>query len=291
MAVGPSKKFIIRGSIALGIVICIVVSQSDWFRKLIHKDPVVKLDTRTVGEIVEKDSNGNGIPDWEEKLWGLDPTILYTNGVPNSELIAQKKRALGLSNTGDSNLNETDRLARELYTLSTALGQSNVDPDALAGAASKLSDAVPIKTPTNRYSSKDIKTISTSYQSLQNYRTSIAPILNDYSAIAGDIDTVVQAFENEDTASLVQLRSKIQTYRTLAKRLLAIPAPILVASAHLSIINGLYGIGDSFSYLAQTEDNSVQALSGIALYQSHSLGIQQGLVEISNYFIQYGILQ
>src|SRR5690348_17285703 len=94
----PSKQFLIRGGIATGIVALILIVQTDWFRALFNKPPLPPTTSdKTVGEFIAKDSNGNGIADWEEKLWGLDPTALYTNGVPNKQIIEEKKHALGVS--------------------------------------------------------------------------------------------------------------------------------------------------------------------------------------------------
>ena len=123
----PSKKFLIRGAIAASIVATILIVQTPWFLNLFKKKEEARkeaLSNATVGELVGKDSNNNGIADWEERLWGLDPTKLTTNGVANKTIIEQKRKQLG--GTDDTPLNENDRLARDLFMVASAVGQEGV---------------------------------------------------------------------------------------------------------------------------------------------------------------------
>lgn len=290
----PSKQFLIRGGIAIGIVAIVLAVQTDWFQKLFTKNSNEENieNTLTVGDVIDKDSNGNGIPDWEEKLWGLDPSVLYTNGVPNSQIIEDKKRALGVTGIVDeSTLNETDRLSRELYTLATALGQSgDVDTATLEQIAASFGSSIDTNRVQNQYSVKDIQTIKTTSQSLNAYTKQLTTILARYDQNQADIDVVITAVETGDETGLAELETTQTQYRALAQELKAVPVPIGIALYHLNMINGITGIADSFTFIQQLSENGIGALIGVATYREYSTMFDTAALEMAQYLTDYGIL-
>lgn len=290
----PSKQFIVRGAIATSIVALLLIAQTDWFRALFNKGPKndVATNNLTVDDVISKDSNGNTIPDWEEKLWGLDPTVLYTNGVPNSQLIEDKKRALGVNGTVDeSTLNETDKLSRELYTLATALGQSGeVDSATLEQIAASFGSSIDTERVENQYSVKDIQTIKTTTQSLATYTATLQKILDRYDQNQADIDVVITALETGDESGLAELDKTQVQYRAMARELKAVPVPIGIAGYHLSMINGVYGIAESFTFIQELSENGIVALIGIASYRQYSALFDTAVFDMAQYLTEYGIL-
>ncbi|MCX6754124.1 MAG: hypothetical protein NTV03_03670 [Candidatus Nomurabacteria bacterium] len=122
----PSKKFqaiilIIIVFIALFFTVKGIVSLIK-SKKLTSKEPA-KI---TVGEVIQKDSNSNGIPDWEEYLWGLDPN---KNGPENKEFIMAKKKTLaenngGLSGDPSQTITDNDLLSQEFFATIVSLQQT-----------------------------------------------------------------------------------------------------------------------------------------------------------------------
>lgn len=291
----PSKQFLIRGGIAIGVLAIVLIVQTSWFRALFSSDTDesrVTVDNTTVGDILNQDTNGNGIPDWEEKLWGLDPTVLYTHGISNRQIIEDKKASLGVSGTATTPTNETDRLSRELYTLAIALGQSDaVDSATLQEIAANFGSSIDTNLVTNKYSSKDIQTIQTTSQSLTTYSTQVKNILSRYSKGDDDIAIIVQAIETEDTSGLEALTATRAQYIKLTKELAAVRTPVGVANYHLDIINGIAGVGDSFEIIQQLSDNGISALIGVALYKNYNTKLDTAVIGLTDYLSEYGILQ
>ncbi len=288
----PSKQFLIRGAIATGIIAIILIVQTDWFRALLHKDPLPDIvPAETVGDLLSKDSNGNGIADWEEKLWGLDPSVLYTNGVPNKTLIEQKKLALGVSNESNVPEDETDALARELITIATALGQEGQSDATLAAIATKMADSVEINVASNYYGLKDLRTTTTTSASLRAYYASFQSTTTKYDTGAPEIDILVEGFESGDMSRVQELLATKVVYDKYAKALLTITVPIGIEREHLEIINSIHAMGLSFGYLAQVEGNAVHALAGIALYRLNDQRLALAAEAIIDYLVRYGILQ
>ncbi len=288
----PSKQFIVRGSIAASIIAIILIVQTNWFHSLFRKDAVLPSpEIKTVGDIVGEDSNGNEIPDWEERLWGLDPTVLYTNGVSNKELIEAKKRAAGIADVADEDLNETDRVARQLFTLATALGQSgSVDEGTIQNVASSLSSSIDIKKVDHHYSLVNIQTKTTSTESLRTYYKQLTAVTSRYDKSLADVDVLLAALETGDYSGLAELTETAKVYKQVAAEVAKIPTPIGVAGYQLDIINGFYGISESFQYLQAFEENSIYGLMGLAIYRNNSTRLDLALINLGDYLQQYGIL-
>lgn len=289
----PSKQFIIRGSIAIAVVVIILIVQTAWFKNIFHKKEkkVVINPQTTLGDVMTQDSNNNGIADWEEKLWGLDPTVLYTNGVPNKQIIEDKRKALGVSEIDTQNLNETDKLARELFAITAALNQSsNLDDNSLSQIASNLGSSFAIDKVTNKYSAKDLVTVKTTSASLKTYYTAMTKLVSGYQANNADLDVVINALENGDFSQVDQLSDSVTLYNKFAQQAKAIPVPLGVASYHLSIINSFAGIAQSFVYLQQLDDNPTLSLVGLAVYKGYASKLQKALSDMEDYLSKYDII-
>ncbi|HTH93574.1 MAG TPA: hypothetical protein VL576_03800 [Candidatus Paceibacterota bacterium] len=290
---GPSKQFLIRGGIALGIILVILIVQTNWFRGFFTKKSGHQTP-QAVGDLIAKDSNGNGIPDWEERLWGLDPTVLYTDGKSNVEIIKEKEAAAGIKpdTNNATQLTETDQLAQSLFSLTSAVGQSNdINSDAtIENAAANLGANVPIGNINDHYYLKDIKTIKTTPQSVQTYQKQLAAIISTYDPNTADINVVVQALQTGDFSGLGDLVPAAATYRSFADKIAKVPVPISIAQSQLDIMNGFYGMADSFQYLVAIQNDGIQGLTGIVAYRKYDLMLESALTTLHAYFVQYGIL-
>lgn len=289
----PSTQFIKRGIIAILVLFVILFVQSKLFERLVQKRASSEQPTTTVGDLIVKDSNGNSIPDWEERLWGLDPTVLYTNGVAHTQIIAEKKRSLGTeSSEADlTTLSQTERLARELFTLTAALGETkDLDDTTVQGIAEKLGDSVTLDQVKNHYTLAQLQTVKTTTASLATYLTQTQAIIARATTDSADIDALVLALENGDTSKLTQLATTASAYKNLAEALRKVPTPVGLARTHLALINGLYGIGESCISLAKLPEDGVQALVGIALYRGYNDRVLSAVAEINEYMESYGIL-
>ncbi len=287
----PSKQFLIRGSIAIGIVAIVLIVQTDWFRALFHKSPLPPAaSNKTVGDFVSQDSNGNGIADWEEKLWGLDPTALYTNGVPNKQVIEERKKALGIT-AADAPANETDALARELLTITTALGTSGeLTDESLASIGARLAESVEFQQYVNHYSLKDIQTVPTTGASLQQYYGAFGTIALKHANSASEIDILVTALESGDFSGIERLEPIIEEYTRYARELVSLPVPVGLQRQHLEITNSIHGFSVALRYMTELSDNGANALAGVALYKISDARLFTASEEMRTYFTRYGIL-
>ena len=182
----PSRKFI-------AIVTLIVVFIALFFTikgviSLFHSRKVFKsngLVPVTVGEVIQKDSNYNGIADWEEYLWGLDPT---KNGPENKEYISSKKAVLAQSGsistpTDDSKaISENEALSREFFATIVSLQQTgSLDENSLKSISDSIGQKI-IATPiADVYIKANLKIVADSTKANNAYYDAYNALVNKYA--------------------------------------------------------------------------------------------------------------
>ena len=147
----PSKKFAIitlSMLLVLGISLFVVKKVSKKKGTLAQNiiATLVGEETTTIQGLIEKDGDGDGIPDWEEALWGTDPNSKSSHeNVLDSDWITQKKKELAEKNPAEEtaspreNLSETEKFSREFFATVTALKQSgSLDQGAVSNIANIL---------------------------------------------------------------------------------------------------------------------------------------------------------
>lgn len=289
----PSKRFLIRGGVAIIIVGLLLTIQTDSVKNLFSKDKKTALlrSEATVGEVVGKDSNNNGIADWEERLWGLDPTKLTTDGVANKTIIEQKRKQLTPNESDSEPLNETDRLARELFSVTTALSQSGLGvDDGLSKVGGKIGENIPTPDIAPHYAKTSVKTVTTSGKTLIAYRSALQKSLKNYSETLPEIEVIIQGLENGNTTQLDALNKTVAFYRSLTGQLLSMNVPRSVAQYHLDLINSTYGLAQSFEKMKVLDDNGIKAMVGFAEYRYHTEKINSAAESITTFLNEYDIL-
>lgn len=292
-SIKPSKRFLIRGGIATSIIALILIVQTNWFLGLFNKKNSQNLavSDATIGDIVGKDSNGNGIADWEERLWGLDPTVTTTDGVSNKVIIEGKRKNLQSPDSQNEPLNETDKLARDLFGFTNALSnEPSINKENLSALAAKLGQkGVQINT-LPVYVLKDLKTSQTTVRNLTAYKKTLLEVLSKNKSTAPELDLLIQGIENGDYSNFDDFDRTISYYNSVAKSLIKITVPIGVAQYHLDIANGMAGIGNSFQKIKTLEDNGLSALVGLSEYRYFDNQITFSIEKLSAYMEQYGII-
>lgn len=284
----PSKTFLIRAGIAAFIVVVIFLVQAPWFSGLFKKKAKTPTSA-TVGEAIVKDSNSNGIPDWEESLWGLDPTVLYTGEMSNREIIENKKKALGISNTEQNKrLNESEAIARQLFSVAMSLGAEGASIEEVGEIGATIGDEAPVFTVSKKYNYANVKTAPTSVQSIQRYEAAKKTLANKY-ANDTSADIIIAIIDYGDFSRIEELKNYAQTYKTIAEELKNTAVPVAFAQSHLDIMNAFYGMGESFTYIAQSSDNMIVGMSGFGIYKNYSTLYEVATDEIAELLAEYGV--
>ena len=164
----PSKKFmlIIGSGIVLLIIIYVIFFMASPGQNFSmgnkEKNTALKVENQNVTDLIAKDTDGDGVPDWEEALWGTDPGKKITfNNTPDATYIENKKKALNIEESvgiNEQNLSETDKFAREFFSSYTAMKSSGqADSKTINDFSNALGQKIVNPDLIDRYSSTDVK--------------------------------------------------------------------------------------------------------------------------------------
>jgi len=268
----PSRKFI-----AVVTVIIIFITFFFIIKGVIFLFKSKKLKSTqpaqiTVGEVIQKDSNNNGIPDWEEYLWGLDP---YKNGVSNKEFIMAKKNTLAQNDSGllgdsSSTVTANDDLSREFFAAIVSLQQTGSLDDA---SMKTLTDAIGENVKTEEikdvYTFNMMKIVNDSTTANNTYRDNLSSLVTKYSDadIGSELTFIIQGLNNKDPQALYAAKTVGVAYQDFGKEFIKIPVPKALADLQLSAANNYEKVGESINDLTLTDQ--IKGMKALLNYKKY----------------------
>ncbi|MBI3888351.1 hypothetical protein HY311_00990 [Candidatus Nomurabacteria bacterium] len=248
---------------------------------LFKKEGLTYDSTMTLQDAVNKDTDGDGVPDWEESLYGLDPTKKETTpGTPDSvtiqKLVAQNQTEQGLPLTkGPENLTQTDKFSQDLMATVTTLSQ-NGGMDEIT--ASNLGDTLAQQiqnTPVRKvYILTDLKILKDdSYATVKKYADTLATIYKKNPTKYTILD-ILQKFSadqnNPDISALALLDPNIKQISGFIDGMAKISVPSSLASLHLNVLNDFERVVENLNDLKLYNTDPIVALGGMTKYNQNA---------------------
>jgi len=242
--------------------------------------------TMIVGDIIQKDSNYNGIADWEEYLWGLDPT---KNGPENKEFITAKKNALtqsgAISAPDDSKvITDNEILSQEFFATIVSLQQTgNVDAASIQSVSDAIGQKIEATPIPDIYTKADLKIITDSADAKLNYFTTFMNLVTKYQNedIGSELILISQGIGNNDPQALSAAGSVASAYRAFGSDLVKIPVPSSASSTVLDLANNYYKTGQSIDGLTQTLSDPIVGMRSIISYKQYSDALVSDINKLS----------
>jgi hypothetical protein len=241
----------------------------------------------TVGDLLNKSTTGDGIPDWEKVLLGLDPTKTENvPGVPDSVTIAKMMQANGGSGTtitDDSKLSQTDQVSREFFATVASLQESGAI-DANGNMSQATQDQITnslinnIQNSPQRkiYQLSDIKIVNdNSVSAVKKYNNALNNVFPK-TPIKNSVADILQKFAPDDTGNnadpsvLSELNPIIKQMTDSLNGMLAAPVPQALATLHLYMINYTEGMIENLNDVQQYNTDPIVAFSGMNKYEQNS---------------------
>jgi hypothetical protein len=248
------------------------------------KQDGLTYNTVSIGDLINKDGDKDGVLDWEEPLWGLDPTKKETTpGIPDSTVANKLKANQGNVEQGESSLNtenltETDKFSRELFSTTASLSQNGAMDQATAEQISNsLADRIK-NSPTRKiYVLSDIKTTNdNSITAIKKYVNLVDTIDNNlkkkYPA-KGTVTEILQKFiideNNVDVTVLKDLDPNIKQAQEGISEMLKISVPSYLAQIHLDLINATERVMENILDFQLFDTDPIVAMSGMSKYEEN----------------------
>ncbi len=299
-----NKKTIAFAIIAFAVVFSIAFIKLEPKLKLVSKikgsvseiknAPVANLEIDSAEFKSDKDTDGDGLLDWEEDLFGTmrdkkdsdgDGTLdgeevkLERNpAVSGDDSLSQKSASI---NSNKSNLSENENdFIKSLLTASYSLKNGD-GGETLESATSKLTSIAEKSFTFKEYSFADLKSISgSSAESLRFYGSAFATV---------QVALLTDMAKNQDVIA-TNLKILGDIYAKAAKNLSEIAVPSDVLSIHLKIINNYSTVASAYYAFEDYRENPIKATIAIQAFSKASETHEKEVQTIASYLQQNGII-
>jgi hypothetical protein len=276
----PSKNFVIKVSILIAIFLAIFgVYKLIIYIKNVNQS---KESTILVKDLIQKDTNGNGIADWEESLWGFDPT---KDGEENKKAIDLRKKELAIQNPSDQNqkMTESNLLVREFITIAMALEQegklNQASMSSLTSIVGQKLDPKPIE---DKYTSSNQNIVPDTEANKKAYFVKMKSLLEKYKDVGTELFYISESIKNNDATALRLAKNIGVSYQKFADEFIKVPVPSKLADVSLRITNSYYKIGVSIETLSEFFNDSLVGMRAFINYKSYMDQLYTEIEELSS---------
>ncbi len=288
----PSKKFLKSvGAITILLAIAFIITKiTPSIKDKLHRNSIAK--NLMIKEVVAEDSNHNGIADWEESLWGLDPK---GDGASNKEFILAKKKALDDGNpNNDDAVTENDKLAREFFALIVSLKQTgNLNENSIANLSNGIGKKVVAEQIPDIYTKAIINTTETNTKTIKAYYTNFKKLANRYinSGIGNELTYMGKAVSENDKESIAGLKNIANEYRGFGQDLIQLEVPSSLSDLQLKLANDYEKNAVAIEQMSIMTADPITGMSALVSYKKNNDALAIDLKNLQNFFIRNGILQ
>ncbi len=257
-----------------------------------------------------KDSDSDGLPDWEEALYGLDPNNAhsFSPNVTDGEAVAQglvKPKFVTQADSTTTATSTTDlppgitaapgsiteqfsqTLFSDYMTQSAQGGSIMSDTDIDAFAQQEMQTFAQNHTNQSTY---DISSVHISSESG-------VPALTTYAAAAqaafaanttptteSGIDYFSDYVEKNDASALTKVAAIGAADTNIGHAMIAMSVPSEAQYAHLEIANALINLGVDFTNMGTMNSDPLRAYLGLSNYQSDAGALTKGFIDMNRIF-------
>jgi hypothetical protein len=258
----------------------------------------LKIENQTINDLMQKDSDGDGISDWEEALWGTDKNKIRTfDNISDATYIENKKKELNIEQSVNvSKLTETEKFAREFFTSFSAMKESGqVDQDTINSFSNALGQKIVNPALVDRYGEADIKIDTDDNSDLvqkQKYYDTVKKLFESYAGtgIGDELDIVNSGLASSGTTNNADPYRKLSVianaYQDFAKKLMEIKVPGELTIYHLQIANSSNNTGISVMNMKEIVNDPLVGLQGLSQYQKYSEDLTKAVADLETVLSQ-----
>lgn len=280
----PSKRFLIALGTAVGLIVVTLgviegvkfiknkrIEKQEAKQKIIS-DLVVLRAQQGLDVLAVQDSDSDGLPDWKEALWQLDPKNPDSdgNGVKDGEQIKLLERDLqkesGLA--GEKELKPIDQISRDIYTAVTVLQQSGqLTPENTDALVDQINSSIENSVQVQQYTQDDLIIVPSTEQSKTGYQNlltrTLAPIRTS------DINTITETLvvTNPEDINPEIIAGILKKYETINQNLLAMKVPSDLLGRHLNLVNTMQFLYSNLKSISEGRDDPLAGMVGVTQIQ------------------------
>jgi len=275
-------------------------------------------ETALLQAIATKDSDGDGLPDWEETLYGTDPHLVDTRTLGMTDGEAVTKGLIVPSAVADIPAPEagggtapvtvdgvaapapgslTANFAKTFFSLYLSAKQAKgglLSQEESAALVQKAVDQLAASiAPTSDFKTLGELTVSgTGPDALRAFAISAETVMTQHSVQASKSELLYleDAVKNGDSSALTHIMAIAKGYRESATALAVLPVPQELANDYLTLINALARIAQISGDFARVEGDPLATMLALGQYPQTVLALGNSLININKTYVASGVL-
>ncbi|MBI2045986.1 MAG: hypothetical protein HYT28_01010 [Parcubacteria group bacterium] len=262
--------------------------------------------------ITQKDSDTDGLFDWEEMLWKTDPNNPDTDGdgTNDGDEIKLKRNPLKpgpddalpddflhqqtQTNEPDEKLTQTQLLTRDFISTYLKLKQTDqFTPENQEKLVSSFMEEALSRAQTTENPARSLEELTIEDEAgiipISQYAQALESALGknfSYSFFGQELILLKNILEKKDSRTIAVFGEAEKAYRNLADELLKTRVPREIAVSHIALINSALVIAKSFSDIMLLPTDPLQALTGVKRYDEELVNFGKYLSDISSYILR-----
>ncbi len=247
------------------------------------------IDESAVPVANAKDSDGDGLFDWEELLWGTDPNNPDTDGDgvsdkdnPNRITEPSPKE---VADSSEKEMTRTEQLSLDLFQTYLELKKQSEtgtgDPKSLASliAENKVSVNVETITPS------DLTAVPETPENIERYAKALTDILiaRFPQAEQSDQDLLLTAIQTQNPELAKTIGKHAESYTLASEEMRRLSVPEKALNLHTDVVNSLSWLAETTRLASLVFTDPVSALYSLQAYQNAGILFSQNLNSLSLY--------
>lgn len=235
--------------------------------------------------IADTDTDGDGLKDWEETLWGTDSTKVDTDGDGISDPASVKIRQEKAEEEGVDIVEElslTSKFSRKFLTEYLSARQQY---GSVSGTTQDfvIQQALTAGQPKTRalLDTTNLSVVPTTEASLLSYTISIAQAFTPKNKDAfkeNEVTLLQRAISTQDPAIVFSFEAIAREYATLVKNLALVQVPDTLLIEHKVLMEASYNFGLTIEDFAQFSTNPLITVYAVKQYDTDRRAIMSAFV-------------
>lgn len=271
----PEKSFFITiGGLVVGIALVLLVIAGIKNKKNKPQGEAILSENRLVTneqalqnlQILETlDSDGDGLYDWEEALWGTSPMVADTDedGISDFDEVGQVKIEYNLeaNSVPQEELSQLDLISRDLYSTVAILGQQGKLDESQDQIMELFQEVVRDALIQESVSISDIILVQDSPQATELYQSQVRSIVSRY---VGDeeLDLTFIANSSNKTTKQQEALDVVVKYQNFFEDMAEVAVPVSVQQGHMKMLDSIRALANTMDAILYTDQDALLGASG-----------------------------